>query len=139
MRFPLLLILCLYPTLAAAEATSLGAETLNNCWKNKKISHVEIVECQHDVKESLQKELDALVQQKIAEAHEDDQEMIGAGAISNGILEDSVKASQASFEKYMADECQRRVASYWGGTFGADAEISCNIDLIKMRMRELEK
>ncbi len=113
-----------------------GAAVIDRCWKEDG-SHVAIVECEFKVLENVKQQMQTMYDAKIKSAHNSDEEMEKMGSSITG-LEASLIQSQKAFEAYKESECQRKQDYVMGGTFGADATIGCEIDLIDQRIKQLQ-
>jgi uncharacterized protein YecT (DUF1311 family) len=113
-----------------------GASVIKACW-DKGGSHVESVDCEYRKISELREEMRAAFEKRLKEAATSDAEMKAAGSKASIDIEKAVADSQDAFNHYMEEECGRRAAYMMGGTFGADIQMSCEIDLMQRRIAEL--
>ena len=122
----------------ASDDISRGQQIIEFCW-DKGGDHVSKVMCEETSLNMLKKKMKEIYDTRIKEAQKSDREMKEEGSLAFVDTEQSVVKSQKAFDAYMKEECDRQVAYVMGGSFGADTDIGCKINLISERIAVLNK
>ncbi len=119
-----------------AHAGTPGGNVENQCRTRTK-SHVDAVTCETDELHRTQRVMTELFSDVRKKTLLEEAGSQGEGIAYEKLTAD-LDAGQDAFMKYMDAECAFEVHSFGSGTFGADADVICRIDLLTARISLLK-
>lgn len=120
----------LFFSLIAFFSLQAQADTIGECYR-KAVTKAQIEECLSFEHKSVKKSYDAVVERVLAEARS-----IDRAQKTNKLVANNFMKSNAAFKQYVDDECSFIGTSY--GKRGQSAELSCRINLLRVRAAALE-
>lgn len=123
--------LCLYSLLILACPLTSFAENVDECYKNAQTTAA-IRECLKQELQETREEYRSVMEKLTNQAGELDR------VTGRNVALPALEKANLSFDRYVSDQCVFEEAMIAGGTGAGAANLSCQINLLRLRMGSLE-